>query len=239
MENNWYLYRHLKPNGEVFYIGIGKTRNFKRAYEKGNHNNYWYNTINKYGYLVEVLKRKLTLDEACELEKILISWYGRMDLGTGKLVNLTSGGQGTNGHVQSEESKKRRSDKISAIYKGEGNPFYGKDHTDYTKEYIGAIQLEFFTYLKGDENKVSKSTPRKSARPTINIVTNLEFKSLRESSEYYGVPKSTMKSRMLGNKMFKGNIWYKDVYESMSESVPPIISFLEQGLVLKENIKNN
>ena len=74
MENNWYLYRHLKLNGEVFYIGIGKTKNFKRAYERQHRSSWWMSVVNKYDYEVQILKTGLTKEEACELETILISW---------------------------------------------------------------------------------------------------------------------------------------------------------------------
>jgi hypothetical protein len=89
------LYRHLKPCGEVFYIGIGKTE--KRPYSKLNRNKWWKNVVNNYDYEVQILKKGLTWEEAYELEIILISHYGRQDLGLGTLVNLTNGGDGFNG----------------------------------------------------------------------------------------------------------------------------------------------
>lgn len=238
-ENNWYLYRHLKPSGEVFYIGIGKTKNFKRAYSKNNRNKWWKNIVSKYEFEVQILTKDLSEQDIKDLERALISWYGRRDLGKGTLVNLTDGGEGLKGFIQNEASKSKRAEKIKTLYIGAGNPFYGKFHTENTKKHIGDVQKEFFTYLEGDINRVSKSTPRKKSRTAINIITNIEFNSLREVAQYYNVSVSTMKSRMIGDKMFKGNIWYKDVHDLMSDSIPPIISFLEQTMVLEHNIKNN
>ena len=86
------IYKHLKPCGEVFYIGIGQEE--KRAKSKSDRNNYWHNVVNKYGYEVQILKSDLTWEDACEMEKVLISWFGRRDLGLGTLVNLTDGGEG-------------------------------------------------------------------------------------------------------------------------------------------------
>lgn len=98
------IYRHLKPDGTVFYIGIGKKD--KRAYDKNGRNPHWKRTVAKYGYEVQILKRDLTWIEAGELEKILVAHYGRMDLGLGNLVNLTDGGEyGTLGRIMSEEQK--------------------------------------------------------------------------------------------------------------------------------------
>lgn len=117
-KNSHCLYRHLKPCGEVFYIGIG--RDFKRTYNKYNRTKFWNKVVSKYGYEVQILKSDLTKEEACELEKMLISWYGRLDLGTGTLVNMTDGGDGTLN--KSEETR----NKISESQKGEKNHMYGK-----------------------------------------------------------------------------------------------------------------
>jgi hypothetical protein len=96
------IYRHLKPDGEVFYIGIGSKH---RAKTKGKRSLFWNSVVEKYGYEVQILKENLSLEEAQELEKVLISWYGRRDLEKGTLVNLTDGGEGTTN--LSEEAKIR------------------------------------------------------------------------------------------------------------------------------------
>ena len=98
------LYRHLKPNGETFYVGVG---NNIRPYTKSDRNNFWWKVVKKYGYEIQILKRNLTKEEAYELEVILISWYGRRDLGLGYLVNLTDGGDGSNNVVVSEETREK------------------------------------------------------------------------------------------------------------------------------------
>lgn len=61
-------------------------------------------------------------EEACEVEIELISFVGRADLGTGPLVNKTSGGEGIVGTVHTEERRK----KMSESFSGENHPFYGK-----------------------------------------------------------------------------------------------------------------
>mgnify|MGYP003605057331 CR=1 FL=1 len=214
MENNWYIYRHLKPNGEVFYIGIGKIKDFKRAYEKYNRNNHWKNKVKKYpDYEVQILKTGLTKEEACELETILISWYGRADCCGGTLVNLTDGGEGVENLIQSEDSKKRRADKISVKYKGEGNPFYGKKHSKETKKYIGQIQKQYFTYSDGSWDNVTikkynDSIRNKKSKKVINERTKEIFNSLREASEYYNVSYTTMKNRMTGERADRNELKY-------------------------------
>ena len=81
------VYRHLKPNGEVFYIGIGNKKEI--AFSKEGRSVYWKRTFKKYGFEVQILKDDLDYKDAQELEKILIAYYGRKDLGRGTLVNLT------------------------------------------------------------------------------------------------------------------------------------------------------
>jgi len=96
------VYQHSKPNGEIFYIGIGSE---KRSKCKWRRSNFWKNTVNKYGYNIIVLYKNLTEKEAIKLEIKLIKKYGRSDKGLGPLVNHTDGGDGTTGYKHSEESK--------------------------------------------------------------------------------------------------------------------------------------
>ena len=48
------VYRHLRNNGKVFYVGKGKG---KRPYVKSNRNPYWKN-IAENGYTVEIVAEK-------------------------------------------------------------------------------------------------------------------------------------------------------------------------------------
>lgn len=118
------VYRHRRLDTyEVFYIGIGKKE--KRAYSKYNRNKHWHNIVNKVGYIVEILYEVDTWEEACELEMLLISEYGRKDLGLGNLVNRTDGGDGCLGAKCSKETRQKLS-----------NSMRGKKHTEETKQKI-------------------------------------------------------------------------------------------------------
>ena len=97
------LYRHIRlDTGQPFYIGIGK--NLARAYQQYKRTSYWKRIIEKYNYEVEILFNDLTYEEACEKEKEFIKLYGRIDNGTGILVNLTDGGEGSVGFKHSKET---------------------------------------------------------------------------------------------------------------------------------------
>lgn len=63
--NDTVVYRHLKPSGEVFYVGIG---NSLRPNSKKDRSQWWHNVVNKYEYEVQVLKKDLSWSDDCELE---------------------------------------------------------------------------------------------------------------------------------------------------------------------------
>lgn len=56
---------------------------------------------------------ELSKEDAIALEIAAIEQYGRIDLGTGCLSNLTNGGIGLNGYVNSTETKNKRGKSIS------------------------------------------------------------------------------------------------------------------------------
>lgn len=125
------VYQHRrKDNNSIFYIGIGK--DIKRAYSKKNRNKHWVNIVSKCGYDVDILLNNIPYEDACNVEFGLVNSYGRIDLGTGILVNLTDGGKGSINFKHTEETIKKISGKNSHKYgkgylqKGDLNPMYGK-----------------------------------------------------------------------------------------------------------------
>jgi len=98
------VYQHRKnSDNTVFYVGIGKQE--KRAYEKYGRGSHWDRVVTKYGYNVEITHRGINWEEAKSIEKYLISFYGRIDLGNGVLVNKTDGGDGTLNHITTQETR--------------------------------------------------------------------------------------------------------------------------------------
>lgn len=145
------VYRHIRlDKDEPFYIGIGKTA--KRAYSKKNRNNHWHNITNITNYEVEILLDDLTWEQACQKEIEFILLYGRKDLNTGILCNMTDGGDGT---LNIQISEERRCN-MSKNAKGKLNAFYGKHHSQETIHVISqkAIGREMPDNIK---LKISKS----------------------------------------------------------------------------------
>jgi hypothetical protein len=117
------VYQHKrKDTQEVFYIGIGKSE--KRAYDKNRRYKPWKDFVKNHEYYVEITHKDIIWEEACSIEKYLIAFYGRRDLGQGSLVNMTDGGEGTKNLSQESRSKMA----VNKGMFGELNYFYGKKH---------------------------------------------------------------------------------------------------------------
>jgi hypothetical protein len=91
-----YLYRHIRlDKNQPFYIGISNVDDdYKRAYKRSCRNKHWTNIVKSTKYDVEILIDNLSIEQAKEKEKEFIALYGRVDLKSGCLVNLTDGGDG-------------------------------------------------------------------------------------------------------------------------------------------------
>lgn len=198
------VYRHRRlDNHEVFYVGIGSQE--RRAYSKLSRNRYWNFIANKHGYDVDILAKGLSWEDACELECFLIEQYGRKDLGTGQLVNMTDGGDGVKGH--SPESIK----KIVATHKGRVQSKEeiakrvaantGKRRTEETKrKQSEAAKGRVFT----EEHKKNLSIAHlgqvpSNARKVKSILDNTEYESLREACRQQGLNYKTEHMRMTKN----------------------------------------
>ena len=105
--NSWIVYRHIRSDKNMpFYIGIGKTHD--RPSNKKDRSSFWKGIVNKTDYDIEILFDNLTKEQAIEKEIEFIKLYGRADLKTGTLCNMTSGGEGT-GCLNPELESERRS----------------------------------------------------------------------------------------------------------------------------------
>jgi hypothetical protein len=97
------VYQHRRiDTGEIFYIGIAEVSS--RPYDTKQRSRFWREYTGKHLYQVEILAQDIEWEEACLLERDLISRYGRRDLNQGPLVNMTEGGEGRPG-VRSEQEK--------------------------------------------------------------------------------------------------------------------------------------
>lgn len=102
------VYRHIDTNAnKVFYIGIGTE---KRAYDYGSRSREWKSVANNTKVETEILVECNTREEAYLKEVEFIALYGRVDKGTGTLVNKTDGGGWLKGAIWSAERIKKYSE---------------------------------------------------------------------------------------------------------------------------------
>ena len=93
----YYTYAYLREDGTPYYIGKGK----KDRWSQKEKHNVKVPPKNR----IVFLKRNLTEKEAFKHEIYMIAVFGRKDLGTGILRNMTNGGEGCGGYKHSDESK--------------------------------------------------------------------------------------------------------------------------------------
>lgn len=103
--NNLVLYKHVNPlTKEVFYVGQGAP---SRPYTKSpkDRSKEWFAYVEKNGYEIVIIAMNLSKESAIEMENALIDSYGRVDLGTGLLLNKTGGTTGWSPETRSKMSK--------------------------------------------------------------------------------------------------------------------------------------
>ena len=110
----YYVYAYLRENSTPYYIGRGTGR---RAWNKGSGEVSPPQNMSR----IIIVEDNLSNVGSLAIERQLIRWYGRKDLGSGILRNKTDGGDG----VANGPSKS-----------GANNSFYGKKHSTESREKI-------------------------------------------------------------------------------------------------------
>jgi hypothetical protein len=158
---DYYTYLYLREDNTPYYVGKGKN---KRAYVKSKHG-----AIHppKDKSKIVILHINLTEEQAFEVERTLISIYGRKDLGTGILHNRTDGGEGTSGHVKTQEWIDNHKLFMKEYMKDAPSPMAGKtqtkEHVDKRmKAHVGAKRSESTC-----KKIAAKATGRKQTSETI------------------------------------------------------------------------
>lgn len=202
--NRFYVYAYLRSKDSVtakagtpYYIGKGCNRRMfeRHIVSKPSKEN------------IVILFDSLLEIGAFILERNLIRWFGRKDIKTGILHNRTDGGDGASGRIvlpiskkkssiansgqkRTEKTKKNIKEALALIdLSGKNNHFFGKEHTEETKEKMSAAKKgKTYEEIYGDKSNELKEKRRKQMSERI---VKEETKN-RLSAKLKGVKKKTI-----------------------------------------------
>ena len=175
----FYVYEHWRPDTNIcFYVGKGSGSRAWSMRGRNKHHKSIVKYLGRMGLVVDVriVVSDLLEEAAFAVERDRIAFYG-----LGELVNQTLGGEGFVGGRHTEQSRKKISEASKAWAArnrhqmreralGPKNPFWGKKHTEKSKEVLSAK-------LKGrpcpsrapitdeQKKKISDTLKRKGIRP--------------------------------------------------------------------------
>ena len=192
--NRFYTYAYLREDKTPYYIGKGTG---DRIYSTNRRNN-----PPKDKSRIIFLKQNLTEEEAFRHEIYMIAVFGRKDLRTGILHNLTDGGDGASGYVFSEETKRKQSE----AHKG-NTTWLGKTHSEETKRKMSDTR-------KGKTH--SEETKRKQSEAKKGKTFSEESK--RKMSEAQKGKSLSEETRRKMSETRKGKIPSKETRRKLSEA---------------------
>jgi hypothetical protein len=222
MNKDFVVYLHRKKSdNSIFYVGAGSSQ---RPFKKSRPLN-WKRIVEEHGVIVEIVKDNLTKEESFELEKKLISEYGRIDLGTGCLINCSEGGPGCAG--LSMETEQKKIDLLKSIKKtDEWKKKISEGHKGIIKD--EAWRSKISNSLKG--RKLSEEVKQKmrasnrskeiSSVPIICYEYKTdrkvkEFSSVREAAKELLCLESSISNNLKGRSksVFSNNLKLKFIYK--------------------------
>lgn len=105
-----YVYIWKTPEGQPFYVGLTKTLHRANPRNAGGRNWLCRQKLAEIGaeHVVVEFHTVPSIIEGRDLERKLITQYGRIQLGTGPLTNLQEGGNGTHGMSDAGKEKLRQ-----------------------------------------------------------------------------------------------------------------------------------
>ena len=138
----------------------------------------------KYGieqFSISEIDEAKTIEELNEKEKYWIDYY-KCVTPTG--YNQCIGGENTLGYSHSEKSKKKMNASKSKLFTGDGNPFYGKQHSDESKAKMSE-KRKGMAHLSAEQ--VQNLRKSHHTVKVLNVDTSEVFDSVKEAGEKYNL----------------------------------------------------
>lgn len=210
----FYVYLYVDPNSrQPFYVGKGTRARLRRHLHEAAHQMKTGKTLSpkskkimelwKNGTEPVILKAFETSNEeiAYDLEKKVIAFFGRHDLGRGTLLNQTDGGNGLRARLFTPEQRERCRQRML----GAGSPTYGVGHTEEARRKISEAKRA--SVAAGNVTRHSEEHRRKlrednaGGKATARPVYQIEGDSLRVIREW---PSANAAAKSIG--LSKGNL---------------------------------
>lgn len=204
-----YFHRNPKTN-KVFYVGIGVAK--KRAGRLAGRSDYWKRYVAKHGNpIIQIVHENLSKEDACELERRYIKFYGKKING-GCLVNLADGGETNAGYIHTIEQRKKIAERaklkgvshmagkevrrkaaetLSRLFKGR---FKGTDNPNFGNKWTEEMKIKMsekkkgVPMVKGNEKRSEKSKAmwtNASHRQKVTSKMSITNKKNWEDKDYY------------------------------------------------------
>lgn len=166
--SGFYVYAYLRQDNTPYYIGKGHAIRAWNQHSDGIH-------PPKDTSKIIIVESNLTNIGALAIERRLIRWYGRKDLKTGILRNLTDGGDGSIGYVPTEKTRM----KISIALKG-------RKLKPRTKEHCEALSKAFTGKKLPDNHPWREKNKTPWNKGLVGYFTQTEESNIKRSETLKG-----------------------------------------------------